>query len=109
VDYNIQQVTKDLFIAPMLLIPFVENAFKHGISLKEPSWIKVNLSMQDDRLFFDVYNSVHLKQINDPEKNRSGIGIPNVRQRLLQLYPNKHELTIRQTDMEYFVHLTLTL
>ncbi|WP_130858410.1 sensor histidine kinase [Olivibacter jilunii] len=109
VDYNIQQVTKDLFIAPMLLIPFVENAFKHGISLKEPSWIKVNLSMQDDRLFFDVYNSVHLKQINDPEKNRSSIGIPNVRQRLLQLYPNKHELTIRQTDMEYFVHLTLTL
>lgn len=94
-------------IAPMLLIPFVENAFKHGISLKEISWIRINISCDTKNIYFDVYNSVHEKQVTDPEKNRSGIGLENVKQRLSLIYPNKHELHIRATSGEYFVHLTL--
>jgi two-component system, LytTR family, sensor kinase len=96
-------------IAPMLLIPFVENAFKHGISLKEKSWIKINISCDTEHLYFDVYNSVHPKKEEDPEKNRSGIGLENVQQRLSLLYPNRHELQIRATTGEYFVHLTIKL
>ncbi len=94
-------------IAPMLLIPFVENAFKHGISLKEKSWIKINISCDTQHLYFDVYNSVHPKKEEDPEKNRSGIGLENVKQRLSLLYPHRHELQIRSTTGEYFVHLTI--
>ncbi|MFT3704531.1 MAG: histidine kinase [Agriterribacter sp.] len=94
-------------IAPMLLIPFVENAFKHGISLKEKSWIKINISCDTEHVYFDVYNSVHPKKEDDPEKNRSGIGLENVKQRLSLLYPNRHELQIRATSGEYFVHLTI--
>jgi LytS/YehU family sensor histidine kinase len=96
-------------IAPMLLIPFVENAFKHGISFREPSHIKVNLEIKDGTLFFDVYNSKHIKTGNDPEKDKSGIGLENVKQRLKLSYPNKHELIIRDTTKEYFVHLTIQL
>jgi LytS/YehU family sensor histidine kinase len=49
------------------------------------------------------------KNENDPEKYKSGIGLENVGQRLKLLYPNKHELTIRETGKDFFVHLTLQL
>lgn len=96
-------------IAPMLLIPFVENAFKHGISLQQPSHIKITLQTKENTLYFDVHNSIHLKQDNDPEKLKSGIGLQNVRQRLEHLYPNRHELIIRESAKEFFIHLTLQL
>jgi len=96
-------------IAPMLLIPFVENAFKHGISLREPSYIKISLEVNNNRLNFDVSNSSHPRQQNDPEKNMNGIGLNNVRQRLQLLYPARHELIIRETGKEFFIHLSIQL
>lgn len=96
-------------IAPMLLIPFVENAFKHGISFREPSHIKVTLEIKNNTLYFDVYNSKHIRYNNDPEKDKSGIGLENVKQRLKLLYPNRHELAIRDTTREFFIHLTIQL
>lgn len=98
-----------LQITPMLLIPFVENAFKHGISLREPSHIKITLQTKGNTLYFDVYNSIHIKPDNDPEKGYSGIGLNNLKQRLNLVYPKKHELIIRETANEFFVHLTLQL
>jgi hypothetical protein len=98
-----------LKIAPMLLIPFVENAFKHGISLREPSHVKTSMETKNNTLYFDVYNSKHERLANDPEKDKSGIGLENVKQRLHMMYRNKHELVIRETAKEYFVHLTLDL
>ena len=96
-------------IAPMLLIPFVENAFKHGISFRESSLIRIVLEVKDRSLYFDVYNSRHEKPEHDPEKNRSGIGLSNVKQRLQLLYPGRHELIIRETGKEFFIHLTVQL
>ncbi|MCC9165927.1 histidine kinase [Pontibacter harenae] len=109
IEAKIEDVLEEKFIAPMLLIPFVENAFKHGISLKHKSWIRITLHCKDNNLYFDVYNSTHPKQEQDPEKDQSGIGLENVKQRLALLYPAKHELVIRETSEEYFVHLTLQL
>ena len=106
---EIEHSDNGIQIAPMLLIPFVENAFKHGVSFRKKSHINVALEIKDSTLYFDVYNSVHMGQQNDPEKNKSGIGLSNVKQRLEPLYPAKHELIIRQTGKEYFVHLTLQL
>ncbi|MFY0254441.1 sensor histidine kinase [Chitinophaga sp. 30R24] len=94
-------------IAPMLLIPFVENAFKHGISLRHRSRIVISLSCTTEQIFFDVYNSVHPRPENDPERESMGIGLNNVKERLTLLYPGKHELNIRQTATEFFVHLTI--
>ena len=109
IQTNIQEPVNMYQISPMLLIPFVENAFKHGISFRETSYINVTLEIKENVLYFDVYNSKHLKQDNDPEKYKSGIGLNNVKQRLELLYSNNHELIIRETGKEYFVHLTLQL
>lgn len=94
-------------VAPMLLIPFVENAFKHGISLQERSWIRLSLRCDEHTLYFDINNSLHIRQHTDTEKDRSGIGLENVRQRLALTYPGRHELHIHQSATEYFVHLTI--
>ncbi|MPR37353.1 sensor histidine kinase [Salmonirosea aquatica] len=109
VQVEIQPPLHPVQIAPMLLIPFVENAFKHGISFREPSHIVISLEVREGTLDFDVHNSRHTRQGSDPEKDHSGIGLPNVRQRLQLLYPGRHELMIRETAREFFVHLTLRL
>jgi len=109
IDALIEQPVQPVQIAPMLLIPFVENAFKHGISFLEASHIRISLELRDRTLYFDVYNSRHIRVENDPEKNRSGIGLTNVKQRLQLLYPKKHELVIRETAKDFFVHLTIQL
>jgi two-component system LytT family sensor kinase len=96
-------------ISPMLLIPFVENAFKHGISFRDPSLIRITMEVKDSVLYFDVHNNKHNRQGTDPERENSGIGLKNVRQRLELLYPGQHELIIRETISEFFVHLTLRL
>ncbi|MBD1431422.1 histidine kinase [Sphingobacterium sp. DN00404] len=96
-------------IAPMLLIPFIENAFKHGISLNKPSWIRVHLSIERDILKLSVYNSIHYHKESDPEKSKSGIGLENVRNRLRLLYPDRNKLHIEETNTEYFIFLTLNL
>ncbi|MFD2201192.1 sensor histidine kinase [Shivajiella indica] len=95
-------------IAPMLLIPFVENAFKHGISLQKKSWVKISLRCLAGSIHLDVNNSIH-RSTDDMEKNSNGIGLDNVRQRLDLLYPGKYELVIRENDLEYFVHLSIKL
>ncbi|RYE51133.1 MAG: histidine kinase, partial [Sphingobacteriales bacterium] len=109
IEIQIEEQLNNLQITPMLLIPFVENAFKHGISLQNPSHIKITLQTSEHILYFDVHNSIHLKQENDPEKLKSGIGLQNVKQRLALIYPDQHELIIRQNAKEFFVHLTLHL
>ncbi|HWK98604.1 MAG TPA: histidine kinase, partial [Parapedobacter sp.] len=108
VECDIKDALEGTYIAPMLLIPFVENAFKHGISLNEKSWIKVSLYESEKELYFDVHNSIHRKSESDPERRHSGVGLENVKQRLAMLYPNRHELIIRETTQEYFVHLTVS-
>lgn len=109
IETQIDEQLNNHQIAPMLLIPFVENAFKHGISLQQPSHIRITLQTKGNTLYFDVHNSIHIKQDNDPEKLKSGIGLKNVAQRLEHLYPNRHELIIRESAKEFFIHLTLQL
>ncbi|MFC3562058.1 sensor histidine kinase [Pedobacter jamesrossensis] len=109
IETQIDEQLNNLQITPMLLIPFIENAFKHGISLQQPSHIKITLQTKENTLYFDVHNSIHLKADNDPEKLKSGIGLENVKQRLFHLYHGKHELIIRESAKEFFVHLTLQL
>lgn len=109
IETQIDEQLNNLQITPMLLIPFVENAFKHGISLQQPSHIKVTLQTKANTLYFDVHNSIHIKPDNDPEKLKSGIGLANVKQRLALLYPGKHELIIRESAKEFFIHLTIQL
>ena len=94
-------------IAPMLLIPLVENAFKHGISLKEKSWIKISLTCNEKEILFEVRNSMHTRKDNDPEKENSGIGFKNVVERLKLIYPGRHQIAVNGDGNEFFVELSI--
>lgn len=107
IDIDIAAYDGGLEIAPMLLIPFIENAFKYGISLRNKSRISVSFYCEAGKIFFDVSNTIHPKPEGDTEPERTGIGLENVKQRLSLLYPGRHELTIRQSASEFFVHLTI--
>ncbi len=109
IDVNIDEALCEHNIAPMLLIPFVENAFKYGISQRNKSRINLSLSCTNDKIYFDVYNSIHANKSIEIENESMGIGINNVRQRLNLLYPGRHDLNIRETGTEFFVHLTLVV
>jgi LytS/YehU family sensor histidine kinase len=94
-------------IEPMLLLPFVENAFKHGIGLVEKPFIKIWLRVKDTGLFFSVSNRYSRNHFSK-DKN-SGIGLMNVQNRLKLLYPDKYSLNIRDNGEIYEVELNLDL
>jgi len=93
-------------IAPMLLIPFIENSFKHGINYSKPSDISVNITLLGNELLLNVENIIHSIT---RQSDASGIGLVNVKRRLSLLYPNRFTLTISDTNGNYKVNLKLTL
>lgn len=105
-----ENINPTLTIAPMLLIPFAENAFKHGISLQSHSFITMVITIEENKLLFSLRNSIHDRiWLDDPEKNNHGIGLNNVKQRLELLYGGKHLLNIREDERTYHVDLTILL
>ena len=105
---DIQDDHDGKMIAPLLLIPFVENSFKHGASkmIKEP-WVNLNLSIENNRLHFSIMNSKPSN--NELSTTKGNIGLKNVTKRLELLYPGSHELKIISEPDSYTVHLTLKL
>ncbi len=98
---------QNFMIAPMLMIPFVENAFKHGINPNSVSELKVNFQLQDDKFQFVIDNSVDRNFEAFYKEKGFGIGIGNVRQRLIHIYPGKHTLSIADTGDRFIVILTI--
>ncbi|GAB5524033.1 MAG: hypothetical protein Roseis2KO_19050 [Roseivirga sp.] len=97
-----------LEVEPLILIPFLENAFKHGVSDKYPeSWVKMELSSEGTMLRMKLSNSVF--ETNNPGREASGFGLENVKQRLELGYPQKHGLDIYSEPCEYRVKLSLDL
>ncbi|GEP97972.1 sensor histidine kinase [Chitinophaga cymbidii] len=94
-------------IAPLILIPFIENAFKHGVNPDEHSKIRIGLFIHQHTLRLDVFN--HKVHVQADDQEESGLGIENTKNRLLLLYPGKHILTIRDTAGDFFISLTLHL
>lgn len=94
-------------IEPMLLIPFVENAFKHSNGLVERPQIDIHLKVADNHLHFEVKNTY--KETKAIKDKTSGIGLANVRRRLELLYPAGHSLTVDQQNDWFGIYLHLTL
>ena len=98
-----------VYIEPMLLIPFVENAFKHGTGLlNQTPRIEVQLKVSQHRLYFFVSNRFEIKEKGTGDKT-SGIGLANVKRRLELLYPGMHRLEIEEKDALFTVTLQLNL
>ncbi|MBR1518549.1 MAG: histidine kinase [Prevotella sp.] len=92
-------------IPSLLLISFVENAFKHGISYRLPSFVDIAITADDDRMTFTCRNSNH----STAGENKGGIGLANVKRRLDILYPNNHTLLIDDNGETYSVRLEMPL
>lgn len=105
-NYSFEGDTSGKTIAPLLLITFIENAFKHGINPDEDCLININIGIEAHNLTLKVSNK---KVPLSPNQLSSGIGLANVKERLNLLYPAKHGLKIKETDDTYFVELTLNL
>ena len=95
-------------ISPLLLIPFVENSFKHGSSkMLEKAWINIEIDIQIDHVNFSISNSK--PDESHPLNGLNGIGLANVRKRLQLLYPGQHTLATHSDEYSYQANLTLPL
>lgn len=107
VELEITGNTDEHTIAPMLLIPFVENAFKHGSRQVAGAGIRVRLEVTPTEIRFTVVN--HIRKSESVVKDKvGGIGLQNIRRRLNLLYPGKHTLNIRTDEEFYTVDLTIS-
>ncbi|MGD0583391.1 MAG: histidine kinase [Bacteroidales bacterium] len=98
----------DYSLPPLLFIPFIENAFKHGISFRERSFIEVSLSSDPDGISFGCLNSSQ-NGGNNSENEAPGIGLGNVKKRLELLFPGKHKLEINKTATTFEVLLKIDI
>jgi len=96
-----------LQIAPMMLIPFIENAFKHGVNSEQKSRIKIDIAMNDKAIQLNVVNNKVSVQRDVSES--SGLGIENTKHRLNLIYPSKHLLMIKETEKEFMISLYINL
>lgn len=102
VEMNYSDIPDTTQIAPMLLIPFVENAFKHGQIIDGYLNVVINIDLRDDELSFYIKNTI---MEEDEDKDDGGIGLENIRKRLELNYPGNHSLKHDITDRWYVVNL----
>ena len=103
---ELPEVDESVKASPLLLLPFVENAFKHGAKGADGQWwIKMQLQLVDGRLVFSIENS---KGASAAQGN-GGIGLKNIRERLHLLYPKRHRLTIDDSEEVFSVRLEVGL
>ena len=104
IDVEAPETVADRHIPPLVLIIFVENAFKHGISYSEDSFVEVKVAVNGERLVFCCRNSKHHSTETDA---KGGVGLVNVRRRLDLLYGDRYALYVDDSDGKYGVRLEL--
>jgi two-component sensor histidine kinase len=106
VNMSVDLDAPNTLIAPLLLLPLVENAFKHGASeQRDEAQISIHISLKDNTLKVNIQNS----KPSDSAQNAAGIGLPNLRRQLELLYPQRHFLTIKAEDKAFEVMLEIRL
>ncbi len=106
ISWNVEGEIKDKFIAPLMMLPFLENAFKHGTSEQiEKPWLGVDISVKHDTLRIKIANS---KNENGPY-SANGIGVANVKKRLGFIYPGNHELKMNNEGTFFVVSMMIRL
>lgn len=108
VVFEIENRSSGKKIAPMILISFIENAFKHGIGPEGEAKISISILAENNALTLQVKNN---KVLNSSalEWESSGMGVSNTKERLAGLYPNRHQLSILENGQEYEINLTIQL
>lgn len=101
-----KEFNSDLKIEPLLLIPFIENAFKYGVNIEKQSEITIKIILFENQLDCIVKNYITEECLYE---NSTKVGVKNTQKRLKILYPDKHHLEIKNTETEYIVHLKIEL
>ncbi|MGN1354561.1 MAG: sensor histidine kinase [Alloprevotella sp.] len=110
ISLNLQDNLPNATLPPLLLICFVENAFKHGVSYDQPSFIKVSLRTGLQKIIFTCHNSLPgQSQSGSESQDRGGVGLANARRRLDLIYGNDYTLDIVTGENDFFVQLTLPI
>lgn len=109
INIDLPDENTELKIPPLLFIPFIENAFKHGVSYREKSFIKVAMTSDVNKISFNCENSVAADKKEKHDENHSGIGLENVKKRLQLLFPGKHQLNIEAKEEVFLVVLDIEL
>ncbi|RYZ56008.1 MAG: histidine kinase [Sphingobacteriales bacterium] len=104
IEYGVTGDPEGRFLAPLVLIPFVENAFKHGSSPEEPSLIRIMINISSDYLSFDIQNNKVARQTNTI---KTCIGLENAKKRLELIYPGTHWLVIKEDAGLFTVNLKI--
>lgn len=107
ISLDVPEILPDSLLPPLLLVIFVENAFKHGISYRNKSFVEISLKPQADRLLFSCRNS--RPEIKHDENMKGGVGLSNVRRRLDLLFPGNYTLDIKEQEDTYTVCLDIPL
>jgi sensor histidine kinase YesM len=97
--------TPEIFVAPLLFLTLIENAFKHGVSATKPSFIDINMTTDINKVTLTVVNSYFPKDKKD--RSGSGIGLGNLKQRLEKIYPGQHEFSTEIIDNTHKVKLEI--
>jgi sensor histidine kinase YesM len=104
---ELPETTEGYFIAPLMILPFIENCFKHGAStILDQPWINLTITIDGDEMTMKLLNG---KSQENVQVNGHGIGIENTKKRLALLYPGKHQLTIQKEHEVFIVLLKLRL
>lgn len=110
IQFNLSGEIESKMIAPMLILPFVENSFKHGVSEEiDDAWVIINLDLEGSEMTLKVDNSKSNLKSEDDKDYRAGIGLTNVKRRLELLYGSNHDLQTIETDDSYVIILKLNL
>ena len=105
VKYELKGNSDNRRISPMILIPFIENAFKHGSKKAASPGITININLESDVFIFDISN--YIKKNDETMDKDGGIGLHNLQRRLELIYPGKHKLEIKNDGEIYSVHLEI--
>lgn len=95
-------------IAPLILITFLENAFKHGVTTNSQAWVNILIRVQGNELTYIVENSKIEKALID-NGGKSGIGLANVKRRLELVYPHQYSLNVDDAESRYYIELKIKL
>jgi LytS/YehU family sensor histidine kinase len=107
VSVNVYNSLDGFMISPLLILPLIENCYKHGVSNDtENSWIRIDLSVQADWLTVKIENSKS-EPISNVTNGKNGIGLENVRKRLEILYPARHEFKSLSEEHSYLTILKI--
>ena len=105
ITLDIPDAVPDREIPPLILITFIENAFKHGITYQRQSFVNVSITIEDNRLHFICSNS----KAETPNQERGGVGLDNVRKRLDLIYPQQYTLDIDDQPQAYTAQLIIPI